>query len=964
MEQRKRKIPPRAAARVEQAAKRRTSTPPVDGNTTTRSATPAASNAAADDDIQQPEPEASPAAATTAQRTRLPRSINASKPLPTVEKAQPEDLPKTEYQTVQESGVLAESLSRSRNKWINEGIFEKYWSKPSKRRGVAADDPKNPAKDSMVKLGQVLITVEPHMFEATMYGVRDPKPASVLPANRPVLMYGPSGGAMPPPGTTPPPKQKKPRKPKQPSQSPAPRTPMLNVAPLPATPDQKAILHPAMTPPPGQQQPLQPLQPLQTIQNLPSQQLQPPHLQQSPQLQQQPHPQQQSQPPQPIRAMPQQLQPPSSVPASIPAPIVASVPPPSPAPAPGPPSALAPPMPAPLQTAPAPIGAPQPVSQSSAPATSSVLRPPMVSQRPPPLTAMAQMRAGQPPTPSWPAQPAAPPGAPGAQARPPSTSMSPAPGLPPARPPSVPPAAGAARPATASPAPGTPRNATPAAAAPGTDSIIVTLAERASHDAELRDMMKRVANGQASKEELDRFQSIINQITEENKNKGTADGPSADRLFVSGRTVRFFAEEVRIILDIVLRSNPKQKAHNLLPPEGSDQLVVLLVKKCLDDMRVRDMVRRIADNAAQYSDAIDLKNEIEKLKVHLDKFLESEKKRQQQEARAPSAAPAEAAAAAKANGNGMTNGAQPAGVPGAVSREPSTTTPGPGAKAEKAQKENAKETPVTSQALRSKGPPPPPKLLDVSAVVFEFAGGTGDRYMFPKFSIVEYIPMPQGPPEAVASFLIVRKGSVSEYGGDPELDYYQPITVRLQVSPLSNSQKLLDYLAKVVAPVDEVTRYMDNIMNSMTRAEFVLLAMRLPRGKSRSGGGGGANGKGLLTNGDDDDDDADDSGIDDKMDVDKKRVTPGANGDASADADGDGGGDEHYVVGRPEPLQGVLWATKATRSSAGSAVPASASSAMSAIPQLRSSRRAVVDEDDQYQSFIAGLIPKEVEEEA
>lgn len=96
--ERKRKIPPRAAARVEQANKRRTSTPPVDGNTTTRSATPSVANNAAEDENQPPESEAP----TPPQRTRLPRSINPGKPLPTVEKAQPEDLPKTEYQSVQE----------------------------------------------------------------------------------------------------------------------------------------------------------------------------------------------------------------------------------------------------------------------------------------------------------------------------------------------------------------------------------------------------------------------------------------------------------------------------------------------------------------------------------------------------------------------------------------------------------------------------------------------------------------------------------------------------------------------------------------------------------------------------------------------------------------------------------------------------------------------------------------------
>lgn len=475
-------------------------------------------------------------------------------------------------------------------------------------------------------------------------------------------------------------------------------------------------------------------------------------------------------------------------------------------------------------------------------------------------------------------------------------------------------------------------------------------------------MMTRVANGLAPKDELDRFQAIINQITEENKRKGAADGPSADRLFVDGRTVRFFAEEVRIILDIVLRSNPKQKAFNLLPPEGSDQLVVLLVKKCLDDARVRDMVRRIADNQAQFSDATDLKYEIDRLKVHLDQYLEKERKRQQDEARAtpaagPDAAHATAAGAkggsgAAAKANGTTNGA----LTGPVSREHSSTPPvaGSAKAAEKNQTQKPESTKEgTSQALRSRGPPPAPKLLDVSAVVFEFGGGTGDRYMFPKFSVVEYIPMPQGPAEAVASFLIVRKGSASEYGGDPDLDYYQPITVRLQVSPLSNSQKLLDYLAKVVAPVDEVTRYMDNIMSSMTRAEFVLLAMRLPRRGPAAGGV-------ITAAGAEEDEEAfaEDSGFE-AMDVDSKKASGGGGGDSdSADANGDGGGDEHYVVGQPQPLQGVLWATKANKSTR-----SSAAASASAIPQLRSSRR-VMDEDEQYQSFISGLIPKEVEEEA
>jgi hypothetical protein len=107
-------------------------------------------------------------------------------------------------------------------------------------------------------------------------------------------------------------------------------------------------------------------------------------------------------------------------------------------------------------------------------------------------------------------------------------------------------------------------------------------------------------------------------------------------------------------------------------------------------------------------------------------------------------------------------------------------------------------------------------------VVFEFVGGNGDRYKFPEYSILEY--MPNG--GVIASFLIIRKGSKDNEAYDPTIDYYQPVTIRIW-STVPGKQ--LDALAKVVKPPDEVRLYMDDIMSRMTRAEFVILAMRLPR---------------------------------------------------------------------------------------------------------------------------------------
>ncbi|KAI9767134.1 MAG: hypothetical protein M1840_005923 [Geoglossum simile] len=112
---------------------------------------------------------------------------------------------------------------------------------------------------------------------------------------------------------------------------------------------------------------------------------------------------------------------------------------------------------------------------------------------------------------------------------------------------------------------------------------------------------------------------------------------------------------------------------------------------------------------------------------------------------------------------------------------------------------------------------------DISAVVFEFAAGSGDRFLFPKYSILEYLP---GGTQVIASFLVVRKGSDSVSGNyDPNLDYYQPVTTRLA----AQTSKMLEPLAKVAADPTEARKYMDDIMDNMTRAEYVHLAMRLPR---------------------------------------------------------------------------------------------------------------------------------------
>lgn len=689
-------MPARAAARVEQASKKRTATPPDN-----RSATPVAA---------PPPPSEEPAAPPP---QPLPKSVQQGEPLPVVDEPQPDSLPNKEYQTIQESAVLGESLQRSRQKWISEGIFEKYWTKPTKRKGVVIEEPNNPPKDSMSKLGPVTVTVEPHVFDAVMYAVKDPKPPAPLPPHRPVIQYGPPNGIMPPPSmSTPTPT--------------APPTPRTAGAQSPAPPPAGTT---TTTQPAAQQDSERPAS---------------------------------------------AAEPRTSEPAATPAA-----------------QQDAPPTTAPSTTQPAPL-----------PATASP-------------------------------NPQAPPSQPSFPSRPPP-------------PPSAMPAANGA------PA--------PAGHPPGTDPIIAMLAHKATEDENLRDLMKRVAQGRAPKEELERFQAIIDQITAETKRQGSVQGPSAHRLIVNGRTVRYFADEVRAILDIVLTTNPRQTSADLRPPAKSDPLVVDLVKAALDEPETRDIVRRIAEDRPQFADATDLKLILDKLKQR----LAAGSKEQPETANSSQGPASGTSTSAKTNGQPNGTGAGTAAAP--------------------------------QQALRSKGPPPASKP-EISAVVFEFANGTGDRYLFPKFSILETVPGPNGV-HLMASFLIVRKGSTSEYGGDPTLDYYQPVTVRLQ----STSPKILDHLNRVVAPQEEVKRYMNDIMDTMTRAEYVLLAMRLPRDTSK----------------------------------DEK--------DGSSEKDPPGKASSEPEAAKSQLGDGVLWTAKATSK-----------------PAQKPVGKAPT-EDEQYQKFIASVTPMDVDD--
>lgn len=111
---------------------------------------------------------------------------------------------------------------------------------------------------------------------------------------------------------------------------------------------------------------------------------------------------------------------------------------------------------------------------------------------------------------------------------------------------------------------------------------------------------------------------------------------------------------------------------------------------------------------------------------------------------------------------------------------------------------------------------------DITGVVVDI-GGLGDRYLFPKNSILEYH---LGGAQVTVSFLITRKGSeAASKGYKNSVNYYQPVTMRLS----SLQPRILEPLARIVAPPDEVRKNMEKVFDAMTRANDVFLATRLPR---------------------------------------------------------------------------------------------------------------------------------------
>ncbi|KAL9597034.1 MAG: hypothetical protein Q9219_005409 [cf. Caloplaca sp. 3 TL-2023] len=134
------------------------------------------------------------------------------------------------------------------------------------------------------------------------------------------------------------------------------------------------------------------------------------------------------------------------------------------------------------------------------------------------------------------------------------------------------------------------------------------------------------------------------------------------------------------------------------------------------------------------------------------------------------------------------------------------------------------------QQLSHLAQPPRTKMTvsykpDITSIVFDFSLH-GDRYSFPRHTILEFLP---GGTQVIASFLVIRKGSAAATPGEynKTTTYYQPVTIRLSAS----NPRFLEPLARIVAPPEEVRKYMNGVFDKMCPAKPAFLVTRLPRSK-------------------------------------------------------------------------------------------------------------------------------------
>ena len=108
------------------------------------------------------------------------------------------------------------------------------------------------------------------------------------------------------------------------------------------------------------------------------------------------------------------------------------------------------------------------------------------------------------------------------------------------------------------------------------------------------------------------------------------------------------------------------------------------------------------------------------------------------------------------------------------------------------------------------------------AVVLEFTAGSGDRFLFPRSSFLEFSP---DGTRVICSFMALWSSTEGASDNDGHGAQHQVITMVLSAS----SPKILEPLSRVVDNQAEVILHMNNALDSSARARTEYLVLNLPR---------------------------------------------------------------------------------------------------------------------------------------
>ncbi|EKV04374.1 Alpha/beta hydrolase family protein [Penicillium digitatum] len=457
-------------------------------------------------------------------------------------------------------------------------------------------------------------------------------------------------------------------------------------------------------------------------------------------------------------------------------------------------------------------------------------------------------------------------------------------------------------------------------AKPSPDPVIQMLATRAAADPELKALMRVVASSQASQEQLRAFQAHIDELNaiiksreQQEQRQQSSTGQPIAQPSTPTTQAQIRKQQGGVTKPVSLEKSPQTLQ---TPSKGSKQPPVKTEVQPQAPAQVPpSQVPKPPQSATESGN------------------IKEEKSATEHNSSQP--APSEAERLVVPN-QSVTPGAASSSVPASTSHQqipvvnptPSASAQQPGARPGLPYAPHQQPAYGSQPTIQSRPPqhgsavpfPRPPTIPYISplgsppvnykSVVFEFTSpltpygsstsghaGSGDRYLFPEYTILEWLPAEN---TVIASFLVVRKvapntpfpletaaeaansknkGKVASKAKKGEIkpktekgkptdspaptpqpgtpatatpqkqepaepaglsttghpgtpasevnlkEYWQPVTFRIHAP----NAKILEPLARVVKPADEVRRYMNDIMDRAERAPDGYLAMRLPR---------------------------------------------------------------------------------------------------------------------------------------